>query len=618
MTSARDRIGRLLPGVATLRGYRRGWLAGDIAAGLTLTGILVPAGMAYAEASGLPAITGLYATIVPLIAYALVGPSRLLMLGPDSSLVPLVLVALAPFAALAPAAVVPAAALLALLVGALVAFGGIARLGFLADLLSSPARTGFLAGIAVIILVSQLPRLLGFPVDGDGPIERIPQIAAGIADGQVQLPALAVGLAVLVAIVAIRARRPSLPGVLIAVGAATVVSALLDLSGRTGILVVGPLPQGLPSFAPPAISLDDVRMLLPAAVGIALVTAIDTVLLSRAFGARHREPTDANRELVALGIANLATGLFSGYPVSSSASRTAVAESAGIRTQLAGVVGAGAIVVLLVAAPWILAALPISALAAVVIAAAIGIADPGAFLRLWHARRSELAVAVATFLGVIVLGVIQGIAVAIVLSLLSFLRRAWWPHDAILGRATGVKGYHDLHFYPSARQIPGLVLYRFDAPLSFFNAGAFHDRVLEQVRRAEPAARWVVVAAEPITDVDTTAAEALGSLIEELGAMGVTLAFAELKDPVKVRLRRYGTMARIGEDRCFPTMGTAVDAYVTATGQEWIDWEERQAAAGRAIAGEAAALGEAEEVGDRPGPAADPGAPSAGGSGANR
>jgi hypothetical protein len=590
VTVVQDRIGRLVPGIATLRGYRRGWLSGDIAAGLTLTGILVPAGMAYAEASGLPAITGLYATIVPLLVYALLGPSRLLMLGPDSSLVPLILVALAPFAAMAPAAVIPAAALLALLVGAIIALGGVARLGFLADLLSSPARTGFLAGIALIILVSQLPRLLGFSIDGDGPIERIPRIVAGIAEGRVDPASLVVGVAVLVTIVLLRARRPSLPGVLIAVAGATLVSALLDLAARTGIIVVGPLPQGLPSFAPPALTLDDVRALLPAAAGIALVTAIDTVLLSRTFGARHREPTDANRELVALGLANIATGLFSGYPVSSSASRTAVAEAAGIRTQLAGVIGAAAIVLLLVVAPGLLAALPIPALASVVIAAAFGIADPADFVRLWHDRRSELAVAVATFLGVVVIGVIQGIAIAVVLSLLSFLRRAWWPHDAILGRATGVKGYHDLHFYPTARQVPGLVLYRFDAPLLFFNAGAFHDRVLDHVRRGEPSARWVVIAAEPITDVDTTAAEALASLIDELGSLGVTLAFAELKDPVKLRLRRYGTMARIGEERCFPTIGTAVDAYLRATGEEWVDWEESHGAAGRAIAGEAATV----------------------------
>ncbi len=568
------RVATLLPGLGVARRYRRSWLRHDLAAGLALTGILVPAGMAYAEASGLPAIVGLYATIVPLLAYALVGPSRLLMLGPDSSLVPLVLVALAPFAALSPEAVLPAAALLALLVGVLIAGAGAARLGFLADLLSTPARIGFLAGIALIILASQLPRLLGFSVSGDGPVDRIGQLLAGIAEGRTDPASLAVGLLSLAVILGVRLLRPSLPGVLIAVAGATLLSALLDLAGRTGIAVVGPLPQGLPAFAPPAITPGEIASLLPAAVGIALVTAADTVLLSRTFGARHREPADPNRELVALGVANVATGLFGGYPVSSSASRTAVAESAGIRSQLAGVIGALAIVLLITLAPGLLAALPVPTLAAVVIAAAITIADPGAFLRLWRVRPGELALAVAAFLGVILLGVIEGIFLAVVLSLLAFLRRAWWPHDAILGRATGVKGYHDLHFYPDAKRIPGLVLYRFDAPLLFFNAESFRERVLSQVRRTEPAARWVVIAAEPITDIDTTAAESLEELIRELDGLGVTLAFAELKDPVKGRLRAYGTMERIGEERCFPTVGTAVDAYLAATGETWVDWED--------------------------------------------
>lgn len=568
------RAGAYLPGLVVARRYRRAWLRHDLAAGLALTGILVPAGMAYAEASGLPAITGLYATIVPLLAYALLGPSRLLMLGPDSSLVPLVLAALAPFAALAPAAALPAAAALAVLVGLIIAVAGVARLGFLADLLSSPARVGFLAGIAVIILAAQLPRLFGFSVPGDGPVARFGGFIEGVLAGRTDPVALAVGLASLVTILVVRVVRPALPGVLLAVAGATLVSALLDLATRTGIAVVGPLPQGLPAFSPPALSATELAGLVPAALGIALVTAADTVLLARTFGARHREPTEPNRELVALGIANVATGLLSGYPVSSSASRTAVAEASGIRTQLAGVIGAGAIVLLITVAPGLLAALPMAALAAVVIAAAIGIADPGAFLRLWRVRPGELFLALAAFLGVVVLGVIEGIFLAVVLSLLAFLRRAWWPHDAVLGRATGVKGYHDLHFYPDAKRIPGLVLYRFDAPILFFNAEAFRERVLEQVRRTEPRARWVVIAAEPITDVDTTAAEALDGLIGELRALGVTLAFAELKDPVKARLRRYGTMAGIGEDRCFPTVGTAVDAYLAATGETWVDWED--------------------------------------------
>ena len=572
-------LGHWLPGVRMVHTYRRTWLPRDVAAGLTLTGILVPAGMAYAEASGLPAIVGLYATIVPLLVYALVGPSRLLMLGPDSALAPLILVALAPFAAMSPSQAIPAAALLAILVGVVIVAGGLARLGFLTDLLSFPTRAGFMAGIALIITASQLPKLFGISVDASAPVPRLQQFLDGLTAGETNTAALAIGGAALVIILVLKAKRPALPGVLIAVVLATVISALLDLAARSGVAVVGPLPAGLPAFAPPPISGAAIAELLPAAVGIALVTAADTSILSRTFAARNGYATDPNQELVALGIANLATGLFSGYPISSSASRTAVAETAGTRTQIAGVVGALAIVLLLTVAPGLLSALPQSVLAAVVLAAAVSIADLGSFPRLFHERRSEFLLAVASFLGVVIIGVIQGIFLAVILSLLLFLRRAWWPHDAVLGRATGVKGYHDLHFYPGAKQIPGLVLYRFDAPLLFFNAEAFRDRVLAQVAAADPPARWVVIASEPITDVDTTAAESLELLLEELDAAGVTLAFAELKDPVKARLRRYGTMDKIGEDRCYPTLGTAVDGYVAVTRADWVDWEDARRAA---------------------------------------
>lgn len=569
---------RLLPGVRMVRTYQRRWLSRDLAAGLTLTGILVPAGMAYAEASGLPPIVGLYATIVPLLVYAVVGPSRLLMLGPDSALVPLVLVALAPFAAMDPSEVIPAAALLAILVGAIIIGAGVARLGFLTDLLSFPTRAGFMAGIALIIVASQLPKLFGVPAEAMAPLPRFGELLDGITSGQTNIAGLAVGSVALAIILLVKARWPMVPGVLVAVVLTTVASALLDLAGTAGVAVVGPLPAGLPAFAPPPVSVSAIVDLLPAAVGIALVTAADTSILSRTFAARNNYRADPNQELVALGISNIATGLFSGYPISSSASRTAVAETAGTRTQVTGIVGALAIVALLTVAPGLLAALPVSVLAAVVLAAAISIADLGAFPRLLRERPSEFLLAVASFLGVVILGVIQGIFLAVILSLLLFLRRSWWPHDAVLGRATGVKGYHDLHFYPGARQIPGLVLYRFDAPLLFFNAESFRERVLAQVAHADPPARWVVVAAEPITDVDTTAAESLELLLEELDSSGVTLAFAELKDPVKARLRRYGTMDKIGEDRCYPTIGTAVDGYIASSGAEWVDWEEARLA----------------------------------------
>ncbi len=565
---------RWLPGVRVARTYRRSWLIRDVTAGLALTGILVPGGMAYAEASGLPPIVGLYATIVPLLVYALVGPSRMLMLGPDSSLVPLVFVAIAPFAAMSPSEGLAAAALLAILVGLLTVIAGTARLGFLTDLVSTPTKVGFMAGIALIILASQLPPLFGISITATTPVDRLGAFMDAVIAGATNGASLAIGATALAIIVAVRLRWPAMPGVLLAVAVTTVVSGVLDLASRAAVAVVGPLPAGLPAFAPPPVSLAAVEALLPAAIGIALVTAANTVILSRTFAARHGDRAAPDHELIALGVANVTTGLFSGYPISSSASRTAVAEAAGSRTQVTGVVGALAIVALLTLAPGLLAPLPQSVLAAVVIAAAFTIADPAAFARLFRERRSEFRLAVASFLGVVILGVVQGIFLAVVLSLLLFLRRAWWPHDALLGRVTGVKGYHDLRYYPAARQVPGLVLYRFDAPLLFFNAESFRQRVLTQVVAADPPTRWVVIAAEPITDVDTTAAESLSLLIEELDAAGVTLAFAELKDPVKARLRRYGTMDAIGEDRCYPTVGTAVDGYISASGQAWVDWED--------------------------------------------
>ena len=570
-------LSRWLPGLAQAGRYRRAWLGRDVLAGLALTGILVPAGMAYAEASGLPAIVGLYATIVPLLAYALLGPSRLLILGPDSSLVPLVLAALAPFALLGQEARIEHAALLAVMVGLLLGLMGLARLGFVADLISMPVREGYLLGIALLIFASQLPALFGLSVSGGGTIERFLELTRAIVEGEANLAALAVGVGCLVVILGARHIDERIPGVLVAVVGATLVSAALDLAERAGVSVMGVLPQGLPALSVPTLDPQVIGTLLAAAVSIVLVTAADTVILSRTFAARHGYRASPDKELLALGGANLATGLLSGYPISSSSSRTAVADAAGQRTQLAGVVGALAIAALLLWAPGLLAALPQSALAAVVIAAAIGLIVLPAWRRLWRWRRSEFAVAAVTFGGVLLIGVVEGILIAVVLSLLAFLRRAWWPHDAVLGRQAGLKGYHDLTYYPEAQRVPGLVMYRFDAPLSFFNADTFREHVYEAVQAAEPRATWVVVAAEPITDVDTSAAEQLLLLVEQLEGRGVQLAFAGLKDPVRARLRRYELVERIGEGHFFPTLGAAVHAYVRESGIDWIDWEDAEA-----------------------------------------
>jgi MFS superfamily sulfate permease-like transporter len=440
-----------------------------------------------------------------------------------------------------------------------------------------PVREGYLLGIAVIIVAAQLPLFFGLEGVGGMPLDRFAALGEAVLAGETEPAALVIGLGCLAIILGVRRVDERIPGVLIAVVAATLASWALDLAARTGIATVGPLPQGLPSLSLPSIDLDVVGVLAPAAVSIVLVTAADTVILSRAFAARHGYRASPDQELVALGGANLATGFFSGYPISSSSSRTAVAVASGQRTQLAGVVGALAIAVLLVWAPGLLSALPQAALAAVVIAAAIGLIVLPAWRRLWRWRRGEFVVALVTFAGVLLIGVVEGILIAVALSLLAFLRRAWWPHDAVLGRQTGVKGYHDLTYYPDARRIPGLVLYRFDAPLSFFNGDTFRERVLDVAETADPPAAWVVVSAAAITDIDTTAAEQLEALVDQLEQRSVRLVFAQLKDPVKERLRRYGLVERIGEDAFYPTLGTAVDGYVRRSGVDWVDWEEQAA-----------------------------------------
>lgn len=566
-------VGRWLPGVQMLRGYQWAYLRSDVQAGLILTALLVPAGMAYAEASGLPPIYGLYATLVPLIAYAIFGPSRILVLGPDSSLSPLIAAALLPLAAGDRARAVALAGALGILVGLILIGTGLARLGFITELLSKPVRYGFINGIALTVLVSQVPNVLGFSVRSTDLVGRVVELARGVAAGFTNQTSLALGLGSLALILVLRQWAPRAPGILLAVILATVAVGVFGLTEH-GVTVVGRVPRGLPAMVLPSLRWSDMGLLLGSAAGISLVALADTSVLSRTFAARVGHRVDPNREMVALGIANAVTGLFQGFPISSSASRTPVAESAGAKTQVTGLVGAAAVAGLLAFAPALLTDLPTAALGAVVIAAAIALAEVSGVRRLFQERPSEFWLSMVAFLSVALLGVLMGIAIAVGLSLLNFIRLAWWPHDALLGRAPGVKGYHDIGRYGSAEQVPGLILYRFDAPLFFANAHLFGEKVRRLVSEAEPPARWVVVAAEPITDVDTTAADVVEELAAELRVAGVELAFAELKDPVKDHLERYGLMDRLGRGRFFPTVGVAVKAYVRETGVGWTDWED--------------------------------------------
>jgi high affinity sulfate transporter 1 len=563
-----------LPGLRTIRAYRRSWLRHDVVAGLVVATLLVPAGMGYAEAAGLPAVSGLYATIVPLLVYAVVGPSRIVILGPDSSLAPLIAAAVLPLAGASTSRAMALGAMLAILAGVLCIFAGLARFGYLTDLLSVPVRYGYLNGIALLIFVNQLPKLCGFATDADGVVEGVEQFVRGLADGAVNRTALLLGVGALAMILAARRWAPGVPGPLIAVVAAITAVAVFGLADED-ISLVGELPQGLPAFELPDVRLDDLGPLLAGAAGIAVVSFADTSVLSRTFAMRGGYDVDPNAELVALGVANGTTGLFQGFPVSSSSSRTPVAEAAGARTQLTGVVGALAVVSLLLWAPGLFRNLPSSVLAAIVIAAAISLVEIRGVTHLARTRPSELAVSLIAMAGVAVVGVIAGIGIAIGVSLLAFIRRAWAPHTAELVRVEGVKGYHDAERHPEGHRVPGLVLFRFDAPLFFANADAFKKRVLASIEQADRIVDWVVVTAEPITDVDVTGAHALVELLDELDRRGIVLGFAELKGPVRERLHRFGLVERIGADRFYRTVGEAVHAYVDTTGVPWTDWEDR-------------------------------------------
>jgi high affinity sulfate transporter 1 len=557
----------------TLRSYKPRWLRNDLVAGLVLTAILIPVGMGYAEAAGLPAIYGLYATIVPLIVYAIFGPSRILVLGPDSSLAAIIAAVILPLSAGDPDRAVALAGMLALITGLLCIVAGIARLGFITELLSKPIRYGYMNGIALTVLVGQLPKLFGFSASGDGLIQEAQAFIQGVLAGQTNLVALVIGASVLVFILVAK-RFTRFPGVLVAVVGATLVTGAFDLAVTAGLPVIGSLPQGLPSFTIPAVSLADLGPLFIGAMTIAVVAFADTSVLSRSYAAKLGERVDPNQEMIGLGFANLGAGFFQGFPISSSASRTPVAESAGSKTQLTGVVGALVIALLLVFAPSLLQNLPNTALAAVVITSAIGLFEFADLKRLYHIQQWEFWLSIACFLGVAVFGPIPGIGFAVIVALLEFVADGWRPHYAVLGRAEGVKGYHDITRYPQARRIPGLVLFRWDAPLFFANAEQFHKQVLEAVNASPTPVRWFVVAAEPVTSVDVTAADMLDELDDELYKAGIELVFAEMKDPVKDKLKRFGLFTRLGSDLFFPTLGQAVDAYLDMSGVEWVDWED--------------------------------------------
>jgi high affinity sulfate transporter 1 len=561
-------LARWLPGLQILRRYERAWLIRDLTAGHVLTTMLVPVGIAYAVAAGVPGIYGLYATIVPLLAYALFGPSRILVLGPDSSLAAIILAVVAPLSGGDPARAVAVASLMAVVTGLVCILIGLLRLGFITELLSKPIRYGYMNGIALTVLIGQLPKLFGFSIESAGPLRNLARIAEALRAGQANWTAFAVGAATLAAILLLT-RWKRIPGLLIAVVAATLAVSLLGLDKSAGVKVLGSLPQGLPSLVMPWIGLQGLVQVVIGGCAVALVAFADTSVLSRTYAAKTRTAVDPNQEMIGLGAANLAAGLFQGFPISSSSSRTPVAEAAGSRTQLTGVVGALAVALLLVVAPNLLRDLPSSALAAVVIASAIGLFELADLRRILRIQQWEFWLSMLCFVGVAVFGVIPGIGLAIVAAVIEFLWDGWRPHHAVLGRVDGIRGYHDIKRYPDARLIPGMVLFRWDAPLFFANAEQFHRRVLEALAQSPTAVRRIVVAAEPVTSIDVTSADMLDELEKELRTGGTELRFAEMKDPVKDKLKRFELFDRFDAKSYYPTVGAAVDAYLEDFAVDW-------------------------------------------------
>jgi high affinity sulfate transporter 1 len=548
-------VSRWIPGVGAARSYHRSWLRPDIVAGVVLAAILVPQGMAYADLAGLPAVTGLYTTIACLIGYAVFGPSRILVLGPDSSVSPLIFAAITPLIVTGdPNSAIVLAGMLAVLVGLIEIGLGLGRLGFVADLLSSEVQVGYMNGLAITIIVGQLPKLFGFSTDATSFGAELRAFVDNL--DQTKGAALAIGVGVLLVLFVLPRFTRRLPAVLVAVSGATVVSAAFGLADR-GISTVGTLPKGIPRPTLPWTSASDAWPLLLAAVGIVLVSLTDTIATASSFAARRGEELQPNQEMIGIGAANVAAGFLQGFAVSTSGSRTAVAEQSGAKSQATGLVGAALVALLLLFFNSLLADLPQSALAAVVIAAAISLMNIAAVRQYARVRISSVVLSLVATAGVIGFGVLKGIVVAIVLAVLLFFRRSWWPHGAVLGRVD-YGDWHGIDDHAGAREVPGIVVYRWEAALFFANAGAFRDQVRKLVLERSPS--WIVVECEAITDIDVTAADMLEKLDRELNEKQVHMAFVEMRSRLQDLVKRYGLFQTLDRDHFYPTIEAALKA----------------------------------------------------------
>ena len=542
-----------------MRHYERSWLRFDVLAGVTVAAYLIPQVMAYAEVAGLPPVVGLWAIVGPLLVYAVLGSSRQLSVGPESTTALMTAAAVGPLAAGDPARYAALAATLGLIVGAVCLLGWVGRLGFLADLLSKPVLVGYMAGIAAIMVVSQLGNLTGVDVDAASTLGEIQFVASHL--DEVHGPTIILATLVLAVLLVGSWQLPRWPVPLIGMLLAAATVAVLDLEAR-GVAVIGDIPAGLPRPSIPDVSPADTASLLLPAIGVAIVAYSDNILTARTFAVRNGYQVDSGQEFLALGGANLASGVMQGFPVSSSGSRTAIGDSLGSRSQLYSLVALASVVVTVLFLRPVLAAFPAAALGAIVVYAAIRLVDVAEFRRIARFRRSELLIAATTTAAVVVLDVLYGILVAIGLSILDLLRRVARPHDGILGRAPGVAGMHDIADYPDARPVEGLVVYRYDSPLFFANVEDFKRRALASIDAADPRAEWFLLNAEANVQVDITALDALEELRQELTRRRIVFAMARVKQELHDDLAASGLVERVGEDRIYMTLPTAVRAYV--------------------------------------------------------
>jgi high affinity sulfate transporter 1 len=556
LARGRAQLAHLAPGLAQARTYQRAWLRGDTIAGVTVAAYLVPQVMAYAGLAGLPPVTGLWAIVPALALYALFGSSPQLSVGPESTTALMAATVVGPLAAGSAGRYAELAAALAVIVGVLSLAAWLMRLGFVADMLSQPTLVGYLTGVALIMMVGQLQKVTGVPVHGDTFFAEIRSFVSGI--GGLQPATLGLAAITLTFLLVLQWRFPRLPGPLLAVLLATLAVRVFDLDAH-GIAVVGPVPSGLPTPAIP--SAGDLRELVLPAAGVLLVGYTDVVLTARAFAARSGHTIDANQELLAIGTTNIGAGLFRGFPVSSSASRTAIGDASGARTQLHSLVALVSVVAVLLFLGPLLARFPTASLGAIVVYAAIRLIDVPGFRRLAAFRRSEALLAVAACAGVLLFDILYGILLAIGLSVVDLLARVARPHDAVLGRIPGLAGMHDINDYPDAEVVPGLVVYRYDSPLFFANAQDFKHRALAAVEASPTPVHWFVLNTEAIVDVDMTAIDALEELRTTLAGRGIVFALARVKQELLEQLHAAGFADQIGRDRIFPTLPTALAGY---------------------------------------------------------